>query len=59
MAHARCDLTGVQLSYPGHGGAVTAAPGHGVGNSLGFRVEVDARPRDVTITVAGRSAGNA
>ena len=53
IPHALCDLTRVSLSYPGHGGAVTPAPGHGVGNSKGIRVEVDARTLDVTITVSG------
>ena len=53
IPHALCDLTQVTLSYPGHGGAVTPSPGHGVGNSLGIQVEVDARTLDVTITVRG------
>ena len=54
IPHALCDLTGVSLSYPGHGGAaVTASPGHGIANSKGFRLEVDARTLDVTITVTG------
>lgn len=56
ISHALCDLTGVSLSYPGHGGAtVTAPPGHVIYNSQGFRLEVDARTRDVTITVTGRA----
>ena len=53
IPHTLCDLTGVHLSYPGHGGAVTPSPGHGTANSKGFRVEVDARTLDVTITVRG------
>ena len=53
IPHALCDLTRVTLSYPGHGGAVTPSPGHGVGNSKGIQVEVDARTLDVTITVRG------
>lgn len=53
IPHALCDLTQVTLSYPGHGGAVTPSPGHGVGNSQGIQVEVDARTLDVTITVSG------
>ena len=54
IPHALCDLTGVSLSYPGHGGAaVTAGPGHTIYNSKGFRLEVDARTLDVTITVTG------
>jgi hypothetical protein len=53
VPHALCDLTGVTLSYPGHGGAIVPFSGHGVGNSLGIRVQVDARTLDVTITVSG------
>jgi hypothetical protein len=53
VPHALCDLTGVTLSYPGHGGAVVPSPGHGVGNSLGCQIEVDARTLDVTIRVSG------
>lgn len=52
-ADSLCDLTGVALSYPGHGGATVTAPGSMVANSLGFRLEVDARTLDVTITVSG------
>jgi hypothetical protein len=59
IPHAVCDLTGVHLSYPGHGGAaVTSDPGHAVSNSLGFGLQVDARTLDVTITVSGHG-GNA
>src|SRR5204863_44046 len=29
VPHALCDLTGVTLSYPGHGGAVVPSPGEG------------------------------
>ena len=53
VPHALCDLTGVILSYPGHGGAaVRDSPGHGVGNSKGIRVEVDAHTMDVTVTLS-------
>ena len=59
VPHALCDLTGVILSYPGRGGAtVPDSPGGGVANSMGFQVQVDARTRDVTVTVSG-AAGNA
>jgi hypothetical protein len=58
VPHALCDLTGVTLSYPGRGGAVVPAPGTGVGNSKGIRVEVDGRTRDVTVAVSGAD-GNA
>lgn len=53
VPHALCDLTGVTLSYPGHGGAVVPSPGKGVVNSKGCRIEVDAQTLDVTITVTG------
>ncbi len=54
IPHAICDLTGVRLSYPGYGGAaVTAPPGHMIMNGKGFRLKVDARTLDVTITVIG------
>jgi hypothetical protein len=53
IPHALCDLTGIHLSFPGHGGAVTPSPGRGRVNSKGFRVEVDAHTLDVTITVTG------
>ena len=55
VPHALCDLTGVTVSYPGHGAAVVPSPGEEVGNSLGCHIEVDARTLDVTITVSGLS----
>ena len=58
IPHALCDLTGVVLSYPGHGGATVTAPGEMVANSQGFHLGVDAHTLDVTITVSG-PAGNA
>ena len=59
VPHALCDLTGVILSYPGRGGAtVPDSPGSGVGNSMGFGLQVDADTQDVTVTVTG-VAGNA
>lgn len=54
IPHALCDLTGVSLAYPGHGGAaVSAPPGFTIWNSKGFRLKVDAHTLDVTITVSG------
>jgi hypothetical protein len=53
IPHALCDLTGVRLSYPRHGGAITPRPGHGIGSSLGFQVEVNRLTLDVTIRVRG------
>src|ERR1700735_1515232 len=49
VPHALCDLTGVIVSYPGHGGMTVPAPGHATGNSKSMRVQVDARTRDVTV----------
>jgi hypothetical protein len=58
IPHALCDLRGVLLTYPGHGGAtVPAEGGVGIANSLGFRLEVDFETLDVTVTVTG-SPGN-
>lgn len=54
IPRALCDLRGVRLTYPGHGGAtVPSHGGVGIGNSLGFRLVVDAETLDVTITVTG------
>ena len=53
VPHALCDLTGVTLAYPGHGGAVVPSSGKGVVNSKGCQIEVDAQTLDVTITVSG------
>jgi hypothetical protein len=53
VPHALCDLTGVIVSYPGHGGMTVPAPGRGTGNGQSMRVEVDARTRDVTVAVGG------
>ena len=59
VPHALCDLTGVIVSYPGRGGAtVPGSPGRGVANSKGLQLRVDARNRDVTVTVTGPK-GNA
>ena len=56
VPHAACDLTGVALSYPGHGGATVPRRPSGIGNSKGFVLEVDPHTLDVTIWVTG-SAG--
>jgi hypothetical protein len=58
IPHALCDLRGVRLTYPGHGGAtVPSQGGVGIGNSRGFRLEVDSKTLDVTVKVTG-SPGN-
>ncbi len=53
---ARCDLTGVTVSYAGRGGAVVPPPGEGVsavgdgpGAEGGLEIMSDARTGDVTI----------
>ena len=54
IPHALCDLRGVRLTYPGHGGAtVPFQGGVGIGNSRGFQLEVDSQTLDVTVTVTG------
>jgi hypothetical protein len=54
IRHALCDLRGVRVTYRGHGGAtVPFQGGVGIGNSRGFRLEVDSETLDVTITVTG------
>jgi hypothetical protein len=59
VPHALCDLTGVILSHPRHGGAaVPDSPGSDVCNSKGFQVQVDAHTQDVTVTSSG-AEGNA
>ena len=51
IPHALCDLTGVAISYPGHGGAgVLATPGT-IYNSGGFRLTVHPGTLDVTVDV--------
>ena len=50
-AHALCDLTGVVLSYPGHGGATVLAKASGVSNSMGFLLTVQRGTLDVTVEV--------
>jgi hypothetical protein len=53
VRHAACDLTGVALSYPGHGGGTVPRTPGGIGNSKGFRLSVDPRTLDVTVEVTG------
>jgi hypothetical protein len=58
VKHADCDLTGVVVSYPGHGGATVPDRGITVANSMGFTLAVHAGTLDLTVTVTG-PAGNA
>ena len=51
IPHALCDLTGVAISYPRHGGAtVHPTPGM-IGSSAGFRLTVHPGTLDVTVEV--------
>lgn len=60
ISHAECDLTGVVISYPGHGGATVPRDSRatGIGNSLGLTLTVHPGTLDVTVNVTG-VAGNA
>jgi hypothetical protein len=51
IPHALCDLTGVALSYPSHGGATVPAEAGGIYNSWGFRLSVHSDTLDVTVDV--------
>jgi hypothetical protein len=51
IPHALCDLTGVTLSYPGHGGATVPAEASNIGGSWGFRLSVHPDTLDVTVDV--------
>jgi hypothetical protein len=51
IPHALCDLSGVVLSYPEHGGATVPAKAGGVAGSLGFRLKVAPGTLDVTVDV--------
>lgn len=59
ISHAACDLTGVAITYPGHGGATVPRGGSvgGIGNSLGFTLTVHPGTLDVTVNATG-SPGN-
>jgi len=60
ILHAECDLTGVVITYPGHGGATVprGSGGIGIGNSLGLTLTIHPGTLDVTVNVTGE-AGNA
>jgi hypothetical protein len=51
IPHALCDLTGVAISYPGHGGATVHATPSTIGSSAGFRLTVHPGTLDVTVDV--------
>ena len=51
IPHALCDLTGVALSYPRHGGATVPDRAMSIANSLGFRLTVHPGTLDVTVDV--------
>jgi hypothetical protein len=46
-----CDLTGVAISYPRHGGATVHATPGTIYNSGGFRLTVHPETLDVTVDV--------
>jgi hypothetical protein len=60
ISHAACDLTGVMITYPGHGGAAVprGRGGIGIGNSLGLTLTVHLDTLDVTVTVRPGPGGN-
>jgi hypothetical protein len=60
ISHAACDLTGVMISYPGHGGAAVPRGRDvgGIGNSLGFTLMIHPGTLDVTVNVRPGPAGN-
>ena len=49
IPHALCDLTGVAISYPRHGGATVHATPSTIYNSGGFRLTV--HPGTLVVTV--------
>lgn len=51
ISHAACDLTGVAISYPRHGGATVHATPSTIYNSGGFRLTVHPGTLDVTVDV--------
>jgi hypothetical protein len=54
ISHARCDLTGVWVTYRNYGSlAVPRGGGTGVGNSAGFILTVRPGTLDVTINATG------
>lgn len=56
VSHAACDLTGVVITYPGHGGATVPRSGAtGIGNSLGLSLRVHPGTLNVTVKVSGVS----
>ena len=51
IPHALCDLTGVAISYPRHGGATVHATPGSIANGGGFRLTVHPGTLDVTVDV--------
>jgi hypothetical protein len=51
IPHALCDLAGVALSYPRHGGATVPGRPSTIYNSLGFRLTVHPDTLEVTVDV--------
>ncbi len=57
IPHALCDLTGVALSYPRHGGVTVPSHPGMIANSLGFLLIVHPDTLDVTVDVRLRPPG--
>ncbi len=57
IPHALCDLTGVALSYPRHGGATVTKGPSMIWNSGGFKLTVHPGTLDVTVEVRLRPPG--
>jgi hypothetical protein len=58
IRHADCDLTGVVISYPRHGGATVPCGSGGIGTSSAFTLVVHSGTLDVTGNATG-PPGNA
>jgi hypothetical protein len=53
IPHAKCDLTGVVISYGRYGGATVPGGGLSVYNSAGFALTVDPGTLNVTVNAQG------
>ncbi len=58
IPHAKCDLTGVVITYPPYAGATVPSGGISVYNSTGFSLTVDPGTLNVTVNAKG-PPGNA
>ena len=53
IPHAKCDLTGVVITYRRYGGATVPSGGLSVYNSAGFALTVDPGTLNVTVNATG------